>query len=145
MIILTSLYHGHCMTNVADKISSNIQVMNLPTPLYLTLTNASLRRENLGRILQSHDDVLHVVAPRFKACWRWNNSGQFVITYHCSWSTECNNEVITLCYEWVAHQDLYLETCTLFTFVTFCVKAETLWCTDRSLNSHTERLANWVI
>jgi hypothetical protein len=64
IIILRSLYHRHCMTNAGDKTPSNIQVMNQPTPLYRTLAIAGLRRENLGRILQSCDDLLNVVAPR---------------------------------------------------------------------------------
>jgi len=44
------------MTNAADEMPSNIQVMNQPKPLHRTLTNAGFRRENLGRILQSRDD-----------------------------------------------------------------------------------------
>jgi len=142
IIILRSLYQGHCMTNAADEMPSNIQVMNQPTSPHRTLTNAGFRRENLGRILQSRDDLLNVVAPRSKAWWRWSHSGQFVVTHHYSWSAEFDNGVVTLCYEWVALQDLFLETCTMFTFVTCCVKAETLWWTDRSLSRHTELLAD---
>jgi hypothetical protein len=51
------------MTNAADKMSSNIHIMNQLTPLHRTLTNAGLRRENIGQILQSRDDLLKVIAP----------------------------------------------------------------------------------
>ena len=102
-----------------------------------------MRRENLRRSVQSRDDLLKVVASRFKARWRWNRFGQFVITQRFSWSAGYDNEVITLCYEWVAHED----SCYHFTwwlvprslFFTCCrVKADTLWWTDHSLNSRTE-------
>ena len=82
IIFLRSPYHAFCMTNTADKMPSNIQVMNQPPPLYRTLTDVGLRRENVKRILHSSNYLLNVVAQRFKACWRWIHYGQFVITHH---------------------------------------------------------------